>query len=70
MGNAVQRRSGTNGGNLLDVNRVYSDFNDAERPRGISAGAFSLGPDQKLGTKGDGRFRDGTNLSDDVLSWR
>jgi prepilin-type N-terminal cleavage/methylation domain-containing protein len=60
----------TNGDNLLDVNRVYSDFNESERPRGVSAGAFSCGPDQKLGTKGDGRFGAGTSVSDDIVSWK
>jgi prepilin-type N-terminal cleavage/methylation domain-containing protein len=60
----------TNGDNVLDVNQVYSDFNDAEKPRGIPAGAFSLGIDQKVGTNGDGRFRKGADASDDLVSWR
>ena len=60
----------TNADNVLDVNQVYSDFNDAEKPRGIPAAAFALGTDQKVGTNGDGRFRNGNSASDDVLSWR
>jgi len=60
----------TNADNVVDVNQVYSDFNDAEKPRGTPAAVFSLGTDQKVGTNGDGRFRKGNNISDDVLSWR
>ena len=42
---------------------------DASAPR-VTVGAFALGKDGTLGTKGDGRFRKGDAISDDVISWR
>lgn len=59
----------TNYDNLLDVSQVYTDFSDTEKPR-TAVGAFSLGKDGKIGENGDGRFRNGTKVSDDVISWQ
>ena len=59
----------TNYDNVLDVSQVYTDFSDTEKPR-TAVGAFSLGKDSKIGEKGDGRYRNGTKVSDDVISWQ
>ena len=55
--------------NTIDVTAQYSDFSGENAPR-VSVGAFALGKDGTLGTKGDGRFRKGEAISDDVISWR
>jgi prepilin-type N-terminal cleavage/methylation domain-containing protein len=55
--------------NVLDVSQVYTDFSDTEKPR-TAVGAFSLGKDNKIGENGDGRYRNGTKVSDDVISWQ
>ena len=59
----------TNYDNVLDVSQVYTDFSDTEKPR-TAVGAFSLGKDSKIGENGDGRYRQGTKVSDDVISWQ
>jgi prepilin-type N-terminal cleavage/methylation domain-containing protein len=59
----------TNYDNVLDVSQVYTDFSDTEKPR-TAVGAFSLGKDSKIGENGDGRYRNGTKVSDDVISWQ
>ena len=53
----------------LNVAEQYADFAGENAPR-AGAGAFSMGRDGKLGTKGDARFRKGTTASDDVISWQ
>ena len=53
----------------LTVAEQYGDFAGENAPR-AGAGAFSMGRDGKLGTKGDARFRKGTTASDDVISWQ
>lgn len=53
----------------IDVSAQYSDFAGENAPR-VTVGAFAMGKDGTLGTKGDGRFRKGDTISDDVVSWR
>lgn len=61
-----------NGDDRIDLTGFYSDFAGAEidgkAPR-RKAGCFSAGKDGLLGNKGDGIYRSGTELSDDVVSW-
>ncbi len=59
----------TDYGNSIDVAAQYSDFSGESAPR-VTVGAFAMGKDGTLGTKGDGKFRKGDAISDDVLSWR
>ena len=53
----------------LTVAEQYRDFAGENAPR-AGVGAFSMGKDGKLGTKGDALFRKGTTTSDDVISWQ
>jgi prepilin-type N-terminal cleavage/methylation domain-containing protein len=56
--------------NVIDVAGQYTDFpHPAESPR-TGVGAFSLGKDTELGTKGDKKFRKQGEPSDDVISWQ
>ena len=55
--------------NTIDVAAQYSDFGGENAPR-VAVGAFAMGKDGTLGTKGDGKFRKGDAISDDVISWR
>ena len=55
--------------NTIAVAAQYSDFAGENAPR-VGVGAFSMGKDGKLGTKGDALFRKGTTASDDVISWQ
>ncbi|MEO7317593.1 MAG: type II secretion system protein [Chthoniobacteraceae bacterium] len=55
--------------NTLTVAEQYSDFAGENAPR-AGVGAFSMGKDGKLGTKGDALFGKGTTMSDDVISWQ
>ena len=59
----------TNADERLDAGQCYLDIANDDKPRN-SVGAFSLGKDNKLGDKGDRRLRNGTNSSDDIVSWR
>lgn len=63
----------TNYDNYLDVDQVYADpeWKTDGRPR-LTAGAFSFGKDTVVGDKktGDARFRNGSAISDDVVSWQ
>jgi prepilin-type N-terminal cleavage/methylation domain-containing protein len=52
--------------NQIKVN--YTDFS-TNYPQ-VGCGAYSLGKDQKLGNNGDGKYRNGTTPSDDVISWQ
>ena len=46
----------------------YIDFNGAVKGPRVGAGAYSLGKDGKLGISGN--FKDGSNTSDDVITWQ
>jgi hypothetical protein len=48
----------------------YKDFQGENAPR-INVGVFSLGKDQRLGTKGDGFHKNPSTsaISDDIISW-
>jgi prepilin-type N-terminal cleavage/methylation domain-containing protein len=47
----------------------YSDFSGDNAPA-VGVGAFSLGPDQLLGTRGNRYYVEGAKKSDDLISWR
>ena len=51
------------------VKLCYSDFCGDNAPA-IGAGAFSLGPDQLLGARGNRFYVKGGKKSDDLISWR
>jgi prepilin-type N-terminal cleavage/methylation domain-containing protein len=57
--------------NILDMEQLYTDFTDDDRPR-TGVGAISKGKDEKRGdAKGsEGKYRDKKNVSDDVISWQ
>ncbi len=55
--------------NVIRLDEQYNDFGANNPPR-VGVGAFSLGKDNKLGTKGDKTYRKGTTNSDDVISWQ
>ncbi|MDQ3625063.1 MAG: prepilin-type cleavage/methylation domain-containing protein [Verrucomicrobiota bacterium] len=57
--------------NILDVNKAYADFAGDHRPR-TGVGAFSMGKDTEVGDKKEfaGWYRQGTRISDDVISWQ
>ena len=59
----------TDSDHTIAVAGQYGDFAGENAPR-VGVGAFSMGRDGKLGTKGDARFRQGTTTSDDVISWQ
>lgn len=54
--------------NTIDISTQYSDFTDT--PVRVGCGAFSMGKDNKLGTNDDKQYKNGTTLSDDVISWQ
>lgn len=60
------------GDDRIDMKSYYVDFTGVDEsgkaPR-RKAGAFSMGKDEKLGNKGDKTYRNGTELSDDVVTW-
>jgi hypothetical protein len=58
----------TNGDGVIDVSKQYGDFGGANMPR-VGVGAFSLGKDGRLGKNGNNLFRNGTDKSDDIVSW-
>jgi prepilin-type N-terminal cleavage/methylation domain-containing protein len=55
--------------NQITVAGQYSDFAGDNAPR-VGVGAFAMGKDNQLGTKGDAHYRKGTTASDDVISWQ
>lgn len=63
----------TDGDDRIDLSSSYSDFSGVDPVSGLAprrkAGAFSMGKDEKLGTKGDRAYRRGSEKSDDVVSW-
>jgi prepilin-type N-terminal cleavage/methylation domain-containing protein len=65
----------TNYDNRIDLTGVYSDFAGADKDSGLAprqtVGAFSVGKDETVGKKGGGPFyKQGTETSDDVISWQ
>ena len=61
--------------NIINLTQCYNDFTDsvsgeADKGARVGVGAFSLGKDNKLGTKGDKTYRKGSTASDDVISWQ
>ena len=58
----------TNSDNIIDVSKYYTDFKDENAPH-VSVGAFALGKDKMLGKNGDKQYKNGTEVSDDILSW-
>lgn len=60
------------GDDRIDLKSYYTDFTGVEEsgkaPR-RKAGCFSMGKDEMLGNKGDKAYRNGTEKSDDVVSW-
>jgi prepilin-type N-terminal cleavage/methylation domain-containing protein len=63
----------SDGDDRIDLTGIYTDFTGADPASGQAprrkVGAFSMGKDEKLGTKGDRAYRRGSEKSDDVLSW-
>jgi hypothetical protein len=63
----------TNGDERVDLEGIYSDLSGADRTSGkaprVLSGAFSMGKDETLGTKGDHTFRNAADKSDDLVSW-
>jgi prepilin-type N-terminal cleavage/methylation domain-containing protein len=62
----------TNGDDQIDLKDTYTDFagaGDSGKAPRKKVGAFSMGKDEKLGTKGDKTYRSNGQVSDDVISW-
>jgi len=60
------------GDDRIDLVGYYNDFagvDDSGKAPRRKAGCFTTGKDEKLGKTGDGTYRNGTELSDDVVSW-
>lgn len=61
-----------NGDDRIDLKGFYADFTGVDTaglaPR-RKVGAFSMGKDEKLGKDGDKVYKNGSELSDDVVSW-
>lgn len=61
-----------NGDDRIDLKGYYSDYTGVDvsglAPR-RKVGAFSMGKDEKLGNNGDKVYKNGSELSDDVVSW-
>lgn len=55
--------------NIIRLDNFYSDFSTTNAPR-VGVGAFAMGKDQKLGNNGDKIYKNGSNNSDDVISWQ
>lgn len=55
--------------NLITLDSQYTDFSGTNAPH-VGCGAFSLGKDTQLGTKGDKMYKNGSTASDDVVSWQ
>ena len=64
----------TNYDNRIDLAKFYTDFTGATGTTGLAprqtVGAFSMGKDGTLGTKGNKMYKIGTETSDDVVSWQ
>jgi prepilin-type N-terminal cleavage/methylation domain-containing protein len=62
----------TTGDDRINLDGVYTDFSgvgeSGKAPR-KKVGAFAMGKDEGLGRKGSKAYRDGTETSDDVVSW-
>ncbi len=63
----------TNYDNRIDLTGYYTDFagaeNDGAAPR-VTVGVFSTGKDEQLGKNGDKLYKNGSETSDDVVSWQ
>jgi prepilin-type N-terminal cleavage/methylation domain-containing protein len=64
----------TNYDNRIDLTGIYSDFAGADPTSGLAprftVGAFSMGKDEKIGSKNTGSmYKSGSETSDDVVSW-
>lgn len=63
----------TTGDDRIDMQGIYTDFTGAESNTGKAprkkVGAFSAGRDNTLGTKNNHQYRDGSEASDDVITW-
>jgi prepilin-type N-terminal cleavage/methylation domain-containing protein len=61
------------GDERIDLKDFYTDFSNDDPQTGKAprkrAGAFSVGKDGQLGKKGDKTYRNGTEQSDDVVSF-
>jgi prepilin-type N-terminal cleavage/methylation domain-containing protein len=61
-----------NGDDRIDLKGLYADYTGVDAsglaPR-RKVGAFSTGKDEKLGNNGDKVYKNGSELSDDVVSW-
>lgn len=65
----------TNYDNRIDLTvSFYTDFAGVTGTTGLAprqtVGAFSMGKDGKLGTNGNKMYKNGTDNSDDVISWQ
>jgi prepilin-type N-terminal cleavage/methylation domain-containing protein len=62
--------------NILDLQKQYTDFTETAKDdtddKGIRAGVgvFSLGKDNTLGKTGNKLYKEGSEISDDVVSWQ
>jgi prepilin-type N-terminal cleavage/methylation domain-containing protein len=59
-----------NSDNVITLDDYYEDFKSENAPR-AAVGAFSLGKDKLVGfgKKGIKKYKDGTEYSDDLVSW-
>jgi prepilin-type N-terminal cleavage/methylation domain-containing protein len=55
--------------NIIAVDSMYTDF-DTTHPVRVGVGAFSTGKDNTLGKNNNKLYKEGTTLSDDVISWQ
>jgi hypothetical protein len=61
--------------NRIDLKGIYQDFEGADPTSGNAprqtVGAFAMGKDEQIGGKKTGRsYKQGTEISDDVVSWQ
>ncbi len=60
----------SNQDNLLDVDQLYNDFKDTDRPH-TTVGVFAMGSDNIIGTeKNPDMYRSKGVVSDDIISWQ
>lgn len=57
----------TSGDDRIDLSDMYVDL--THTPPRKNVGVFSAGMDEALGTQGDRRYRKGSSVSDDAISW-
>ena len=60
--------------NRIDLVGYYTDFAGAETDGGLAprqtVGAWSMGKDETLGKRNNRSYKQGTEVSDDVVSWQ